>query len=78
VRESVSTTEKRKVDPSKEAKKYELLTHIMPLTVVFMTDQIVSSLEAFGTAFGEEFEKRPISLTSNLMVGRVDILSKES
>ena len=44
---------------------------------MFMTDQILSSLDPFGTESDSEFENALISLTSCLMVARVDILRTE-
>ena len=36
-----------------------------------MTDQILSSLDPFGTESDKEFERVPISLTRSLIVARV-------
>ena len=44
---------------------------------VFMTDQILSSLDPFGTESDSELENVPISLMSCLIVARVDILRTE-
>src|SRR5260221_9570467 len=70
-------TESRQSSPNKALNRRLKVSCGTSPSAVFMTDQILSSLEPFGMASNKEHDRLLMSLMSCLTVSRVHIFTKE-